>query len=68
MAKAKNKNKDTAVAVIDVKQRVKNFEADVLKAVQTHQVGIRPYMDKYGPKIEYVDLVELAKTNAAKEE
>lgn len=68
MAQAKNRNKKRvakALAVIPVEQRIKNFEADIIKAVQTHQVGIRPYNDKYGPKIEYVDLVEAAKQNAA---
>lgn len=64
MAKAKNKSKAKGQDVPSAEDRIKSFEAAVVAAVQTYQIGIRPYMDKYGPKIEYVDLTTV--TNETK--
>lgn len=58
MSRAKNKRNTPALK--SVEQRIKDFEAGMVELIKAHQVGLRPYNDKYGPKLEYVDLVQLA--------
>lgn len=64
---AKAKNKEAAVSV-DFPQRVKDFEAGLLKLIQTHQVGLRPELAADRTKIvailNYIDLAELKKLDA----
>lgn len=59
MAKAKNKAVDAQEIIFQ--DRMKRFEVDLIELIKKYQVGIRPYIGKYAPQLEYIDLVELQK-------
>lgn len=66
MAKAKNKTQESkSIVVADFSQRMKNFEADLIKLIQLHQVGLRPEIAADRTKIQatmvYIDLIEMKK-------
>lgn len=66
---SKAKNKTTQPALKSYEDRLVDFQAGMVKLVQDTQVGLRPYLDKYGPKMETVDIVQLeadAKANQSK--